>query len=120
VARLGRVHLEAGKPAILHVDYSPRENSKPNAVLEWSKVDLSPSPEAIEAAKNADVVIAVLGITSELEGEEDAGERAGFKGGDRTSLDLPSRKKFAEGLNGDGQTGSSGPDQCSVLAVNWG
>ena len=88
VARLGRVHLEAGKPAILHVDYSPRENSKPNAVLEWSKVDLSPSPEAIEAAKNADVVIAVLGITSELEGEEMQVSEPGFKGGDRTSLDL--------------------------------
>ena len=88
VARLGRVHLEAGKPTILHVDYSPRENSKPNAVLEWSKVDLSPNPEAIEAAKNADVVIAVLGITSELEGEEMQVSEPGFKGGDRTSLDL--------------------------------
>ena len=29
-----------------------------------------PQPAAIEAAKNADVVIAVVGITSELEGEE--------------------------------------------------
>ena len=40
----------------------------------WSKWDLRPSAEAIEAAKSADVVVAVVGITSELEGEEVAGE----------------------------------------------
>ncbi len=44
---------------------------------------------AIEAAKNADVVVAVVGITSELEGEEMQVNEPGFKGGDRTSLDLP-------------------------------
>ena len=88
-AKLGRVHLEAGKPAALHVEYTPPENGRPNARLVWSKIDLKPQPEAIEAAKNADVVIAVLGITSELEGEEMQVSEPGFKGGDRTSLDLP-------------------------------
>ena len=88
-AKLGRVHLEAGKPAALHVEYTPPEHDTPNARLVWSKVDLRLQPEAIEAAKNADVVIAVLGITSELEGEEMQVSEPGFKGGDRTSLDLP-------------------------------
>ena len=55
----------------------------------WSKVDLTPQPAAIEAAKKADVVIAVVGITSELEGEEMQVSEPGFLGGDRTSLDLP-------------------------------
>ncbi len=32
---------------------------------------------------------AVVGITSELEGEEMQVNEAGFKGGDRTNLDLP-------------------------------
>jgi beta-glucosidase len=120
VARLGRVHLEAGKPAILHVDYSPRENSKPNAVLEWSKVDLSPSPEAIEAAKNADVVIAVLGITSELEGEEMQVSEPGFKGGDRTSLDLPKPEEdLLKALTAMGKPVVLVLTNGSVLAVNW-
>jgi beta-glucosidase len=120
VARLGRVHLEAGKPAILHVDYSPRENSKPNAVLEWSKVDLSPNPEATEAAKNADVVIAVLGITSELEGEEMQVSEPGFKGGDRTSLDLPKPEEdLLKALTAMGKPVVLVLTNGSALAVNW-
>ena len=35
------------------------------------------------------MVIAVVGITSQLEGEEMPVSEPGFKGGDRTSLDLP-------------------------------
>jgi beta-glucosidase len=120
VARLGRVHLEAGKPAILHVDYSLRENSKPNAVLEWSKVDLSPNPEAIEAAKNADVVVAVLGITSELEGEEMQVSEPGFKGGDRTSLDLPKPEEdLLKALTATGKPVVLVLTNGSALAINW-
>jgi beta-glucosidase len=32
-AKLGRVHLEAGKPAALRVEYTPPENGRPNARL---------------------------------------------------------------------------------------
>jgi beta-glucosidase len=102
------------------VDYSPRENSKPNAVLEWSKVDLGPSPEAIEAAKNADVVIAVLGITSELEGEEMQVSEPGFKGGDRTSLDLPKPEEdLLKALTATGKPVVLVLTNGSALAVNW-
>ncbi len=44
---------------------------------------------SVAAAKNADVVLAVVGITSELEGEEMPVSEPGFLGGDRTSIDLP-------------------------------
>jgi beta-glucosidase-like glycosyl hydrolase len=54
-----------------------------------AKVDNAPSPAALEAARKADVVIAVVGITSKLEGEEMPVSEPGFLGGDRTSLDLP-------------------------------
>ena len=53
-----------------------------------------PDPAAVAAAKNADVVIAVVGITSRLEGEEMPVSQPGFSGGDRTSLDLPTLKKI--------------------------
>ncbi len=46
----------------------------PLARLVWSQVDLQPAPEAVAAAKEADVVVAVVGITSELGGRRDAGE----------------------------------------------
>jgi len=58
------------------------------------KIEQRAIAEAIAAAKNADAVIAVVGITSQLEGEEMPVTEPGFLGGDRTSIDLPSRKKI--------------------------
>ena len=119
-AKLGQVHLEAGKPAVLNVDYSPTENGKPDAVLVWSKVDLKPKPEAVEAAKNADVVIAVLGITSELEGEEMQVSIPGFKGGDRTSIDLPApEEELLKAVAATGKPVVLVLTNGSALAVNW-
>ena len=51
--------------------------------------DDTPDPAALAAARNADVVIAVVGITSHLEGEEMRVDLPGFLGGDRTSLAMP-------------------------------
>jgi beta-glucosidase len=120
-AKLGRVHLEAGKPATLHVEYTPPENVAPNAMLVWSKVDLKPQPEAVEAAKNADVVVAVLGISSELEGEEMQVSEPGFKGGDRTSLDLPKPEEdLLEAVAATGKPVVLVLTNGSALAVNWG
>jgi beta-glucosidase len=119
-ARLGRVHLLAGKPAALHVEFSPPDNEAPIARLVWSKVDLRPQPEAIEAAKNADVVIAVLGITSELEGEEMQVSEPGFEGGDRTSLDLPKPEEdLLEVLLSTGKPVVLVLTNGSALGVNW-
>ena len=119
-AKLGRVHLEAGKPAALHVEYSPSENEAPAAKLVWSKVDLKPQPAAIEAAKDADVVVAVVGITSELEGEEMQVSEEGFKGGDRTSLDLPRpEQELLEAVAATGKPLVVVLTNGSALGVNW-
>jgi beta-glucosidase len=119
-AKVGRVHLEAGKPAKLEVDFDPGENSKPAAKLVWALVDLKPQPAAIAAAKSADVVVAVVGITSELEGEEMQVEEPGFKGGDRTSLDLPKPEQdLLEALGATGKPLVVVLTNGSALGVNW-
>ena len=119
-AKLGRVHLEAGKPAALTVEYSDLSGGAPTAQLVWSKVDLAPQPAAIEAAKKADVVIAVVGITSELEGEEMQVSEPGFQGGDRTSLDLPKPEEdLMEALAVTGKPLVVVLTNGSALAVNW-
>ncbi len=46
--------------------------------------------DAVRAARESDATILVLGITADLEREEASVHYAGFSGGDRTSLDLPS------------------------------
>ena len=86
---MGHVHLERGKRVAIKISYSRTKPGPVRARLIWSKYDPAPDPAAIAAAKNADVVVAVLGITSQLEGEEMPVTEEGFKGGDRTSLDLP-------------------------------
>ena len=86
---LGQVHLEKGHPVKLDVMYGHLGDGKIEAQLIWAPVNNAPDPAAIAAAKNADVVVAVVGITSRLEGEEMPIDQPGFLGGDRTSLDLP-------------------------------
>ncbi|HMD95773.1 MAG TPA: glycoside hydrolase family 3 C-terminal domain-containing protein [Terriglobia bacterium] len=88
-SKLAKVRLEKGKPYALKVEYGQMGGGDPVARLIWTPFDLTPSPEAVAAARDADVVVAVVGITSELEGEEMQVNEEGFKGGDRTSLDLP-------------------------------
>ena len=72
----------------------------------WSGCRLLSDPiaEAVATAKQADVAIAVVGITSHLEGEEMKVEVPGFKGGDRTSLDLPKEEEdLLEALQATGK-----------------
>jgi len=59
---VGRVHLEKGRKVALEISYGSRDG-KPHAELIWTKYSSAPSPEAIAAAKDADAVIAVVGIT---------------------------------------------------------
>jgi len=80
----------------------------------------APQPEAIAAAKNADVVVAVVGITSELEGEEMPVSEPGFKGGDRTSLDLPKPEEdLLKALAATGKPLVVVLANGSALSVNW-
>ena len=119
-AKVGRVHLDAGKKVAIKFEYSITKPGPMQAQFTWAKYDPRPSPEAVAAAKNADVVVAVLGITSELEGEEMPVSEEGFKGGDRTSLDLP--KPEQELLNAVASAGKPVVlvlTNGSALAVNW-
>jgi len=86
---IGRVHLERGEPVKLNVTYEHRPGADVAAELLWAPVNDSPDPAAVATARQADVVVAVVGITSALEGEEMPVSEPGFEGGDRTSLDIP-------------------------------
>ena len=118
-AATGRVHLVKGQKTELSLHYSSRPNGQ-RAQLIWAKVNDAPSPEAITAAKNADVVIAVVGITSRLEGEEMPVTVPGFLGGDRTSIDLPEPEEaLVEAVAATGKPIAVVLLNGSALAVNW-
>ena len=88
--------------------------------LVWLPASADPSFEAASAARQTDVVIAVVGITSHLEGEEMKVDVPGFKGGDRTSLNLPTEEEALLGaLKGTGKPLVVVLMNGSALAVNW-
>ena len=88
--------------------------------LVWLQVIADPIGEAVAAAKQADVAVAVVGITSQLEGEEMKVEVPGFKGGDRTSLDLPKEEEdLIKALKGTGKPLVVVLMNGSALSVNW-
>jgi beta-glucosidase len=119
-AKMGRVHLEKGKTYTVEANYGQMQEEKPIAKLMWSKVDLAPQPAAIAAAKNADVIVAVVGITSELEGEEMQVHEEGFSGGDRTLISLPKpEEELLEALGVTGKPLVVVLANGSALAVNW-
>ncbi len=57
--------------------------------LVWKRITRTPDRDLAAGIADADVVIAVVGLTSDLEGEEMPVKVDGFAGGDRTSLSLP-------------------------------
>src|SRR5208337_4683746 len=116
----GKAHLEAGKTYKLEVEYQPTANAAPHLKLMWGKMDRGIDPAAVAAAQNADIVVAVAGITSELEGEEMNVNEPGFKGGDRTSIDLPEpEEKLLEALSATGKPMVVVLTNGSALGVNW-
>jgi len=119
-ANTGHVHLEQGKKVAVRVRYEVMKAGPVQAQLIWAKYDTKPSPEAVAAARDADVVIAVLGITSNLEGENMPVVEEGFKGGDRTSIDLPKPEEaLLEAVTAAGKPVVLVLANGSALAVNW-
>ena len=117
---LAQVHLEKGRPVKLAVNYDRSAGGEPEAQLIWAPVNNTPDPAAVAAAKNADVVIAVVGITSRLEGEEMPVSLPGFSGGDRTSLDMPQPEEdLVQAVAASGKPLVVVLMNGSALGVNW-
>lgn len=76
--------------------------------------------EAVDLAAGSDVIIMVGGIHPKLEGEEMPVDEPGFRGGDRTSLDLPEvQQKLLEALHATGKPVVLVLLSGSALSVNW-
>ena len=83
---LKTVRLEAGHRYPIRVTTEARILT--GIGLLWKLVSESPVEDMRAAAADSDVLVAVVGLTSDLEAEEAPIEVPGFKGGDKTSLDL--------------------------------
>jgi beta-glucosidase len=110
--------LRKGQAYRLRIEQTPSRGTPVRLV--WRHIIAAPQADAIKAAKNADVVIAVVGITSQLEGEEMNVNLPGFKGGDRTSLDLPKEEQdLLKAVKATGKRLAVVLMNGSALSVNW-
>jgi beta-glucosidase len=90
------------------------------AQLVWQIVHPDVRERAAEAAKSADLVIAVAGITSNLEGEDKDTDAPGFKGGDRTTIDMPTAEEdLLKAVKASGKPLVLVMMNGSALSINW-
>jgi beta-glucosidase len=91
--------------------------AKGSGVIQGSVVD---TMEAAEAAREADVVIACVGISQLLEGEEGQRMSEGISQGDRSDLDLPSvQRELLQAIHAVGKPLIVVLINGSALSVNW-
>ncbi len=91
-----------------------------SALTDSATVDSALEADAMAAARQSDVVVLVLGLNAHLEGEEMRVEMEGFRGGDRTRIDLPApQERLLERVSSIGKPTVLVLLSGSALAVNW-
>ena len=88
--------------------------------LKWEAPAQAQLDEAVAQAKQADVVVAFVGLSPRLEGEEMPIKIDGFSGGDRTSIDLPAaQQKLLEAVAATGKPLVVVLHSGSAVALGW-
>jgi beta-glucosidase len=119
-SKSAQMHLQAGHRYALRAEYFQGGGGAEAHLLLQPVVKRDWQSEALAVAKKADVVVAVVGITSELEGEEMTVTVPGFHGGDRTSLDLPAEEQsLLEAMKSTGKPLVVVLMNGSALSINW-
>ena len=114
-----RVSLKKGTSYPFIFEFS-RRSHWPRLSVQWKLLNSNHTKKAVELAKNSDLVIFVGGITPQLEGEEMDVTYEGFKGGDRTNLNLPAvQENLLKELQATGTPVVLVLTSGSALAVNW-
>jgi len=89
IPRRYTLHVEAGKEYKIEVQYKQLNNWDAILGFTFGKEVPITFDKLVDKVKDADVVIFAGGISPRLEGEEMPINLPGFKGGDRTDIELP-------------------------------
>jgi beta-glucosidase len=112
------IKLERGHRYALRLETVVQDDG--GAQLFWLPLISDPAAAAVQNAADADVIVAVVGITSQLEGEELHVKVPGFSGGDRASLDLPKEEEdLLKSVKATGRPIIVVLMNGSALSVNW-
>ena len=112
------IHLDEGRSYALKIEYFQSVRGA-EAKLVWG-VPGREEQAAVSAARSADLVVMVLGLSARIEGEQMKVAAEGFAGGDRTSIDLPApQERLLEAVSATGKPVVLVLTSGSALAVNW-
>ncbi|MGD2034955.1 MAG: glycoside hydrolase family 3 C-terminal domain-containing protein [Bacteroidales bacterium] len=113
------MRFDAGSRHTIEIDYYQKEWYS-HISLEWVLPSENAELKALEIAQKSDLVVFVGGLSPRLEGEEMEVKLSGFKGGDRTSLDLPAiQVEMLKKLKALGKPVVLVLLNGSALSVNW-
>ena len=114
------VELEAGRLYPIRLDFHEYQGEARIRLL-WSRpAGAAGRDAALQAARQADAVVLVLGLSPRLEGEEMRVPVDGFRGGDRVDLGLPAtQQQLMEEIAALGKPVVLVLLNGSALAVNW-
>ena len=113
------VKLSAGRRYRIRIDYTHGAREAFMQLL-WGRPGLDLASDALKAAREADAVVMVLGLSPRLEGEEMDVKVPGFKGGDRTDINLPApQQRLLEQVMALGKPTTLVLLNGSALGVTW-
>ena len=112
------VHLEKGHAYAVKIEYFQTVRGA-EARFIWGIPDTE-KQNMLNAVRSADLAIVVAGLSARIEGEEMKVNADGFKGGDRTKIDLPApEQQMLEEVFALGKPTVLVLMNGSALAVNW-
>jgi beta-glucosidase len=113
------VELEAGKQYPIRLDFHEYLNDAAIQVV-WSRPNMIREADALDAARQADAVVLVMGLSPRLEGEEMRVQIEGFSGGDRVQIGLPRvQEELMQKIAALGKPTVLVLLNGSAVAVNW-
>ncbi len=113
------VELEAGKQYPIRLDFHEYLNDAAIQLV-WSRPGMIRESDALDAARQADAVVLVMGLSPRLEGEEMRVQIEGFSGGDRVQIGLPRvQEELMQKIAALGKPTVLVLLNGSALAVNW-
>jgi beta-glucosidase len=89
---LAEVKLEKGRRYPVQLQSESGATSAGTAMF-WKRISTDLDKDLAAGTAGADAIVAVVGLTSDLEGEEMPVHVEGFSGGDKTSLELPADQR---------------------------
>jgi beta-glucosidase len=114
-----RLTFDDTKPHEIRIEYAHISSDR-FVDFEWDPPVGSMMDVARKAVQSADAIVAVVGLSSNLEGEEMNVHVDGFDGGDRTDIHLPAvQQQLLEELKATGKPLVVVLTSGSALAVDW-